>query len=130
MSSLYDNEPTPKYSFKGNRVLIYYANRSSEQATLGHKRRRWNKAGEQHKHSHRIERQWPVLSFTSNARVRYGRWDQQQSFALRPLPQGHGSFRPMPLQRTSDSVRSSTIIASGLDPCLFRSMTCFNGCSA
>ena len=61
---------------------------------------------------------------------RYGRCDQQHRFALRPLPQGQGSFRPMPRQRTIDSARSSAMMASGRIPLRTRSMTWRDGCSA
>ena len=63
-------------------------------------------------------------------RITYGRLDQQQCFALRPLPQGQGSFRPTPRHRASDSARSSAIMASGVNPRFLSRMTCLNGCSA
>ena len=59
----------------------------------------------------------------------YGLCDQQHRFALSPLPQTHGSFRPMPRQRTSDAARRSAMMASESIPCRLRSRICFSGCS-
>ncbi len=66
----------------------------------------------------------------TSRRHRYGRCDQQHRFALRPLPQGQRSFRPIPCQRTIDSARRSAMMASGRFRLRTRSMARRKGCSA